>query len=69
MNKLHVVVDNSYGKLGDFYHAWTSQYPSVLFVKDLTTLQKATTEFVGYINQRKKSDSNTVISHQTDVVN
>lgn len=69
MNKLHVVVDNSYGKLGDFYHAWTSQYPSVLFVKDLTTLQKATTEFVGYINQRKKSDSNTVISHQTEVVN
>lgn len=69
MNKQHVIVDNSYGKLGDFYHAWTSQCPSVLFVKDLTTLQKVTTEFVGYINQRKKSNSSAVISHQTEVVN
>lgn len=69
MNKLHVVVDNSYGKLGDFYHAWTSQYPSVLFVKDFTTLQKATTEFVGYINQRKKSDRNAANNNQTEAAN
>lgn len=69
INKQHVIVDNSYGKLGDFYHAWTSQYPCVLFVKDLTTLKKATTEFIDYINQRKKTDANTAINNQTETSN
>ncbi len=53
MDKQHVVVDNSYGKLGDFYHLWTSQYPYALFVNDVSSLQKEAVAFVGCIVNSK----------------
>lgn len=69
MNKPHVVVDNSYGKLGDFYRVWTSQYPSALFVKDLSTLQKAASALVHYVKQQKKSNNSKTANNQSEAVN
>ena len=68
MNKPHVVVDNSYGKLGDFYRVWTSQYPSALFVKDLSTLQKAASALVHYVKQQKKSNNSKTANNQSEAV-
>ncbi len=53
MNKPHILVDNSYGKLGDFYHLWTSQYPYALFVKDVGSLQIEANVFVDCILNNK----------------
>lgn len=32
LNKPHVMIDNSYGKLGNFYRAWTTNFPLVRLV-------------------------------------
>lgn len=57
INKPHVIIDNSYGKLGDFYRCWTLDYSLGLYVKDLDLLQKTTADLVDFMTQ---------LNHKTD---
>lgn len=38
MNKPHILVDNSYGKLGRFYHTWCHDNPVSFFIHDVSSL-------------------------------
>lgn len=41
LNKPHALIDNSYGKLGNFYHAWTESYPLAQLVTDVEAAIRA----------------------------
>lgn len=45
LNKPHVLIDNSYGKLGNFHQAWTTHYRGVKFVCDLEAALDAASDF------------------------
>ncbi len=44
MNKPHVVIDNSYGKLSSFYQTWTFYYNRAKFVSDAKKLHTSANE-------------------------
>lgn len=48
--KPHVIVDNSYGKISDFYQAWTFRNTQSLLVSDLTTLHAEAEKLDAFIN-------------------
>lgn len=45
LNKPHVLIDNSYGKLGNLHKAWTTPYEGVKFVTDLEAALLAAKDF------------------------
>ncbi|MDP2229628.1 polysaccharide pyruvyl transferase family protein [Methylotenera sp.] len=45
LNKPHVLIDNSYGKLGNFHQAWTTHYRGVKFVCNLEAALDAASNF------------------------
>ncbi|MDP1658938.1 MAG: polysaccharide pyruvyl transferase family protein [Methylotenera sp.] len=45
LNKPHVLIDNNYGKLGNFHQAWTTHYRGVKFVCDLEAALDAASDF------------------------
>lgn len=45
LNKPHVLIDNSYGKLGNLHKAWTMPYKGVKFVTDLDSALVAAQDF------------------------
>ena len=45
LNKPHVVIDNIYGKIGNFYKTWTFNYERARFVTDLTKLHQVADDF------------------------
>ncbi len=52
LNKPHVLIDNVYGKLGNFYKTWTFSHASALFVTDLTMLRKAVAGWNLFMSQQ-----------------
>lgn len=45
LNKPHVLIDNSYGKLGNLHKAWTTPYEGVKFVTDIEAALLAAQDF------------------------
>jgi exopolysaccharide biosynthesis predicted pyruvyltransferase EpsI len=52
LNKPHLIIDNVYGKLGDFYKTWTYANAETVFVKDLANIIIATNELELSIDQK-----------------
>lgn len=44
MNKPHVVIDNIYGKISNYYHSWTLNYIAATYVSDVKKLHIAAYE-------------------------
>jgi exopolysaccharide biosynthesis predicted pyruvyltransferase EpsI/O-antigen/teichoic acid export membrane protein len=53
LNKPHVIIDNVYGKLGNFYQTWTSSHAQVKFVTDVTKVHAAAYELDVFLRQHE----------------
>lgn len=60
LNKPHVLLDNSYGKIGNFYKTWTHTHSLTRFVTDLTNLHLLADEFDVSLNTKKSSSGSGV---------
>lgn len=45
LDKPHILIDNSYGKLSNFHEAWTKPYAGVRFVEDFKSALEVASEF------------------------
>ena len=53
MNKPHLLIDNTYGKISNFYHSWTFTHSSVIYVKDINLLRKSVAELSIFLTQKQ----------------
>ena len=53
MDKPHLIADNSYGKISEFYKTWTSNHVDAALVKDLETLIKASNLLANFLITQK----------------
>ncbi len=53
INKPHLLIDNVYGKISNFYHTWTFTHPSVIYVKDINLLRKSVAELSAFLTLKK----------------
>jgi pyruvyl transferase EpsO len=56
LNKPHVLIDNSYGKLGSFHQAWTEPYNGVKFVSDIEEALAAANNFDEFMQGSQSFD-------------
>lgn len=52
IGKPHIVVDNSYGKISDFYQTWTLRNAKSVLVTDFNTLGAVADKLDGFINAK-----------------
>lgn len=53
MNKPHLLIDNIYGKISNFYYTWTFTHPSVIYVKNTHLLKKSVAELSAFLAQKQ----------------
>lgn len=56
MNKPHVLMDNSYGKLSHFYQAWTSNFTSAKFAVNVNEVEKNACSLSASLRKNSQSD-------------
>ena len=59
LNKPHVVLDNIYGKIGNFYKTWTFSHERAKFVFDIAKLHATAEEFDIWLSLKQHSGVNT----------
>ena len=57
MNKPHLLIDNTYGKISNFYHSWTFTHSSVIYVRDINLLRKSVAELSTFLKQKQANIS------------
>lgn len=60
LNKPHVLVDNSYGKIGNFYKTWTHSHALTKFVTDLANLHLVADQFDASLSPKKEISDKSV---------